>query len=383
MRFFHLSDLHIGKQLHHYNLREDQEHILQEVTEYARNLRPDAIILAGDIYDKSVPSAEAVTIFDEFLTTLSKMEPAIPILIISGNHDSAERLEYASGILESHHIHIAGIPPKYETDKMKKVTLQDEFGPVHFYMLPFFKPVYVKGVFGEVPESYEDALKKLLERESIDDTQRNVFVSHQFYTGSLGETITCDSETVYVGGIDNIDIAPVAGFDYVALGHLHGAQQVGKESIRYCGTLLKYSVSEETHQKGLTVVTLKEKGEQTQVEQLPLHPLRDVKRLEGRLERLLEEQGSEKNHDFVSICLTDEVELYQPKDRLEACFTHILEVRVDNPRVRSKLDEFDEKIVMKEPFLMFQDFFTEIQGRELNEEEAAMMQEIIDTVKEE
>ena len=281
MRFFHLSDLHIGKQLHFYNLREDQEVILEEVVSYARQLRPDAIVIAGDIYDKTVPSAEAVTVFDHFLTEVSKL--SIPVLAISGNHDSARRLEFAGEILRNSQIYLIGTPPQTETEWIVKVPFRDCYGEVCFYLLPFLKPGYVKGVFqGEIPESYDAAVRKLLERERLSDDVRNVLVAHQFFTGSSGEQPeTCDSEIFSIGGIDNVCADAVKAFDYVALGHLHGAQRVGEERIRYCGTLLKYSVSEEKQKKGLLMVELKEKGSLPELTILPLHPLRDVRRLKG------------------------------------------------------------------------------------------------------
>ena len=227
MKFFHLSDLHIGKQLHHYNLKEDQIHILKEVVDYAKKLHPDAVVIAGDIYDKSVPSAEAVTVFDEFLTALSEIEPAIPVLIISGNHDSSERLQYAAGILKKHHIYLAGEVPKTPEEFLQKVTLKDSYGDVDFYLLPFMKPSYVRNVFAEdKPESYTDAVQRILDREEIDyKNKRNVLVSHQFYMGN-SRPETCDSESVSVGGLDQVDVKILSGFDYVALGHLHGAQNL-------------------------------------------------------------------------------------------------------------------------------------------------------------
>ena len=227
MKFFHLSDLHIGKQLHRYNLKEDQQVILKEVITYAKELRPDAIVIAGDIYDKSVPSAEAVNVFDEFLTDLSEITPEIPILIISGNHDSPDRLKYASEILKRHHIYLAGNVPERPEEHIEKVTLHDAYGEVDFYLLPFMKPAYVKNIFVDgTPETYSDAVKEIIKREKIDyKDKRNVLVSHQFYVGEKAESPeTCDSEVFSVGGIDNVDIGSVKEFDYVALGHLHGAQ---------------------------------------------------------------------------------------------------------------------------------------------------------------
>ena len=382
MKLFHLSDLHIGKQLHHYNLREDQEHILREVIDYAKELHPDAIMIAGDIYDKSVPSAEAVAVFDDFLTELSLIEPVIPILMIAGNHDSAQRLDYASRILGHHNIHIAGNPPETREQKIKKVTLTDEHGEIDFYLLPFLKPGYVRNVFDEPAESYSDAVLKLIAREQIDWKRRNVLISHQFYIGNGQTPKTCDSENISVGGIDQVDIDGVKQFDYVALGHLHGAQKVFMENIRYCGTLLKYSVSESGQEKSLHVISLGEKGEEISVEKLPLHPLRDVRKLRGKLTDLIEEALPENRDDYVSITLTDEVDPYKPKEQLEKVYSHILEIRVDNTRTRQRLEDFQEEITLVGPLEIFGDFYKEIQGKELSSEEQALILDILEEIGE-
>ena len=384
MKFFHLSDLHIGKQLHRYNLKEDQQVILKEVITYAKELRPDAIVIAGDIYDKSVPSAEAVNVFDEFLTDLSEITPEIPILIISGNHDSPDRLKYASEILKRHHIYLAGNVPERPEEHIEKVTLHDAYGEVNFYLLPFMKPAYVKNIFVDgTPETYSDAVKEIIKREKIDyKDKRNVLVSHQFYVGEKAESPeTCDSEVFSVGGIDNVDIGSVKEFDYVALGHLHGAQCIGKPEIRYCGTLLKYSVSESTQNKSLTVVTLKAKGEKPEIENYPLHPLRDVRKKKGTLDEIIKEAQETEKDDYISITLTDEIDPYKPKEQLERVFSHILEIRVDNQRTRTKLKEMDEELVMKDPFTSFAEFYKEMQGREMNGEEETIMKEIFDKAK--
>lgn len=384
MKFFHLSDLHIGKQLYRYNLKEDQQVILKEVITYAKELRPDAIVIAGDIYDKSVPSAEAVNVFDEFLTDLSEITPEIPILIISGNHDSPDRLKYASEILKRHHIYLAGNVPERPEEHIEKVTLHDAYGEVNFYLLPFMKPAYVKNIFVDgTPETYSAAVKEIIKREKIDyKDKRNVLVSHQFYVGEKAESPeTCDSEVFSVGGIDNVDIGSVKEFDYVALGHLHGAQCIGKPEIRYCGTLLKYSVSESTQNKSLTVVTLKAKGEKPEIENYPLHPLRDVRKKKGTLDEIIKEAQETEKDDYISITLTDEIDPYKPKEQLERIFSHILEIRVDNQRTRTKLKEMDEELVMKDPFTSFAEFYKEMQGREMNGEEETIMKEIFDKAK--
>lgn len=382
MRFFHLSDLHIGKQLHHYNLKEDQKHILGEIVSYAKEYHPDAVVIAGDIYDKSVPSAEAVTVFDDFLTDLAEITPAIPVMIISGNHDSPERLQYASRILSKYHVYMSGNVPRTKEEHLTMMTLEDEYGQVNFYLLPFMKPSYVRNVFEEVPESYTDAVKMILEREAVDITKRNVLVSHQFYTNGGEKPETCDSEVISIGGIDNVDIKAVDKFDYVALGHIHRAQKVGGPHIRYCGTMLKYSVSETEHEKCLTMVTLKEKMEEPEVTKLPLHPLHDVIKKRGKLADILGEATENDRENYVSITLTDEVDPYRPKEQLENVYERILEIRIDNTRTRSKMIKDDEEEVSMDPVEAFAGFFAEMQGRELTEEEVSFMQNIFEQEKE-
>lgn len=386
MKFFHLSDLHIGKILHGYSLKEDQEHILEEVVAYAKEIRPDAVVIAGDIYDKSVPSAEAVSVFDEFLTKLCAIEPKIPVLLIAGNHDSAQRLDYLSRILGSQQIYIAGRVPAQREERLKKVTLTDSYGEVDFYLLPFLKPGYIRGLFEEeAPETYSEAVLKMIEREEIDWSRRNVLVSHQFYTGTEKEILTCDSETFSVGGIDNVDCRVIEKFDYAALGHLHRAQTTGKAQICYCGTLLKYSVSEAEQEKALHVVELGAKGEAVRLEQFCVHPLRDVRIYRGELEAIIESvNGQEEKcgEDYVSITLTDEGELYKPKEQLEKVFSHILELRLDNSRTRKKLEFDNEEVTLRSPLTVFADFFREMQGRELSLEEQRIVEEAVEAATE-
>ena len=380
MRFFHLSDLHIGKQLHYYNLKEDQEVILSQVVEAAREYHPDAIVIAGDIYDKSVPSAEAVTIFNHFLTEISDIKPAIPILIIAGNHDSAQRLDYASEILDRQHIHIAGSPPGESDEYLKKVKITDEYGEVTFYLLPFVKPGYVRNFLDEESEdTYTAAVRALIEREDMDLSGRNVLVSHQFYTAGGKEPQRSDSEAVVVGGLDNVDASVLEAFDYAALGHIHRSQQIGGPGFRYCGTLLKYSVSESNDDKALLMVELGKKGTEPVLTSIPLSPLRDVKKLEGKFEDILSETGKEKQkNDYVSITVTDDVEPYQLRERLEEVYPYLLEVKVDNTRTRTQLKEQAEVFDISDPYQVFCQFFEEVQGRKMNEEEQELLNEILE-----
>lgn len=377
MKFFHLSDLHIGKQLHRYSLAEDQRHILSQIVELVRSEQPDAILIAGDIYDVSVPSAEAVSLFDYFLSALCAITPQIPILLIAGNHDSARRIDFASSILEKHQVYIAGLPPMHQEEKIHRVTLQDEYGEVDFYLLPFVKPSYVKGIFEEEIKGYDMAVKKLIEREEIDPTRRNVILTHQFYTASGVEPQTCDSEIAVVGGIENVDIAALEPFDYAALGHIHRAQKMGNAKNRYCGTPLAYSVSEAGEEKSVTVVTLKEKGSEPEIMTLPLTPLRKVRKLTGNLETILDQATEEMREDYVSITLTDEVEAYQPKEQLEEKFDHILEIRIDNARTRKLMELTEQKVEDLNPYEAFCAFFLEMNQREMTEEEDKILRSVL------
>lgn len=377
MKIFHLSDLHIGKQLHHYNMIAEQRDILKQIVALTEREHPDAVVIAGDIYDVPVPSAEAVTVFDEFLSALNEIKPQIAVLVIAGNHDSARRIDFASSILEKHAVHIAGMPPVKCEEQMKKVTLSDKYGEVHFYLLPFLKPGYVRRLFDEEITSYDMAVQKVIERENVDESARNVLVSHQFYTAGGVAPKTCESEIRVVGGIENVDTKILERFDYAALGHIHRAQKMGRDENRYCGTPLQYSVSEAGEEKGITVVELKEKGKKPVISTLPLKPMRQVRRLEGTLDEILSGATEESRQDYVSIVLTDEVEPYQPKERLEANFDYILEIRIDNARTRKLLDFSEEEVENLSPYEAFAAFFAEMNGRKMTEEEDSVIRETI------
>jgi exonuclease SbcD len=371
--------------LNHYNLREDQIFILNKIVDKAGELRPEAIVIAGDIYDKSIPSAEAVSIFDDFLTKISELKPSIPVFIISGNHDSAERLDFANSILAKHNVFIAGLPPREKDEYLKKVTLKDEYGDIDFYLLPFIKPGYVRHLFedGEIT-SYDSAVRKIIERESIDFTKRNVLISHQFFTFKDIKPETCDSEVslISVGGLDNVDASAVKDFDYVALGHIHGAQRIGYEHVRYAGTLLKYSVSERHHNKALLVVNVKDKNKDVEIEQIKLKPLRDLRLEEGLLADILSRATEANKDDYLSVILKDEIDQYKPKEQLENVYSHILEIRVDNTRTRSRLEASNEEIEIDNPVTAFEKFFFDMQSREMTEDERKAITEIILSVKE-
>ena len=396
MKLFHLSDLHIGKLLCGYSLRENQEAVLSQIADYAKAEHPDAILICGYIYDKSAPSGEAYVMFDRFLEALSEIRPRIPVLIIAGNHDSPERLSYASSFLERHSIYLSVFPPVREDEFLKKIELADEYGPVDFYLLPFLKPGYLRPLLPDGSAlSYEEAVRFLLSREKIDSGRRNVILSHQFYTAGQSEPETCDSEAAVAmaGGLDRIDISVLDAFDYAALGHLHGSQRVGRESARYCGTPYKYSVSEERHHKAVTVVELGKKGEEPRLRFLPLSGLQDVRRLRGTLEEVLEAaSGGQPSvpsassgvcHDFVSVTITDEQEPYRIRERLEERYDHLLELRVDNARTRARLAESGtENDPAPEPMEAFRQFYETVNHMPLPEEGERIMKGLIREIQE-
>lgn len=380
MRIFHLSDLHIGKQLFQYSLYREQEYLLHSIVEMVRERRPDVILIAGDIYDKSVPSAEAVQIFDAFLTELAAIVPAIPVLIIAGNHDSAKRLDYAKEILKREHIYIVGTPPAAETEYIPKFVLADAYGPVNFYLLPFMKPGHVRNIFPDV-EGYDDAVYRLVRREQIDVRERNVLLTHQFYVASGVNPQRSESEVITVGTIDSVDIKAVEDFDYVAMGHIHRMQSVGHSRFSYSGTLFPYSVSESLHEKGFFEVELGPKGQEPVVNKVTVKGLRTVVRLTGLLEEVVTKAPIHQD-DYVSIVLTDEKIPFEAKELLESYFSHILEIRFDNQDTRDLMQEFEEEIESTDPLTIFAGFFEEMHQRELNEKEEEAVVEAINTAAE-
>lgn len=386
MKIFHLSDLHIGKQLNGYSLKENQEAVLNQIVDYAASRHPDVILICGDIYDKTAPSGEAYTMFGNFLEALSRIKPEITVLIIAGNHDSPERLSYASAFLERHRIHLSVFPPRNQEEYLKKVVLRDENGPVNFYLLPFLKPGYVRQLFPDnQPDGYESAIRAVLERETIDAGERNILLSHQFYTAGSKDPETCESEqaVIMAGGLDRVDASVLSDFDYIALGHIHGSQKVGKASVRYCGTPYKYSVSEENHKKSVTVVNIGKKGDEPELEFLPLNGIQDVRRERGTLSEILKRATEENRHDFVSVTLTDEEEPYRVRERLEEVFDHMLELRVDNERTRHKRLEEGETVPVLKPLEAFRQFFKAVRGEEMTMEEEQAMERIVQEAKEE
>lgn len=379
MRLFHLSDLHIGLKLLHRDMREDQEYILERVVSLAAVKRPDVILIAGDIYDKSVPSAEAVEVFDRFVGQLREAVPGAAVMMISGNHDSASRVDCFRGILSGQGLYMIGKPPVREGEKMERVTLEDAYGRVHFYLLPFVKPGMVRDITGTREDgsllSYHEALKKLMEREDIDENERNVFVSHQFYVPagkSAGEVERMDSEIRTVGNIDEVRAELLEVFDYAALGHIHRPMKVGGERARYCGTPLASSVSEAGQEKAILMVDLEEKGKVT-VTPLPLAPLRKVAVIKGKLEDVLKQSCE----DYVSVLLTDKVDLdvIDMKERLHLAFPNLLEIRRETERRADYGGEADREILL-DPLELCCLFL-----KDMDAEEKKIITDVINTVK--
>lgn len=382
MKFFHLSDLHIGLKLMNRDLREEQMDILRQVTDLAREEQPDAVVIAGDIYDKAVPAAEAVEVFDSFITELKRAVPEAEMMLISGNHDSGLRLNCFREILDEQKVHMIGLPPRREEEYIEKVTLQDEFGPVNFYLLPFVKPSMVKQIVG-VDEngnnlSYDATLHKLIAREEVNTAERNVLVSHQFYlpVGENAESVErMDSEIRTVGNIDAVAADMLEVFDYAALGHIHKPMKVGSELYRYCGTPLACSVSEAGQQKGVIMVEIGEKDSKTSVKitVLPLKPLREVRIIKGILEEVL----AQACEDFVTVILTDRVDLdiMDMQDRIRMAFPYLLEIRRE---VLRKADYSEQLMAEKEqdPFELCCSFL-----KDLDDEEKTILRDVIHTVQ--
>lgn len=380
MRFFHLSDLHIGLKLVNHDLLADQEHILAQIIEQARQRQPEAVIIAGDIYDKAIPSAEAVGLFDRFITQLHEAVPEAEIMLISGNHDSAQRVDVFRQVLARHKIHLIGLPPMAEDEFIAQVTMEDEYGPLNFYLLPFVKPSMVKPITGTDDKgnnlSYDAALHALIERENIDETVRNVLVSHQFYlsTGTSADSMDrSDSEIITVGNIDSINGDILEHFDYAALGHIHKPQRLnGKDCYRYCGTPLACSISEAGQEKAIIEVDMGPKGE-VKTSLLPLQPLHAVRKIKDTLANVLAAPSA----DYVSITLTDEEDLdvFDMQDRLNAAFPNLLEVRRS---VRHSAN-YDAPIASQEqlsPFTLCQTFLGDLEAAD-----EALLAEIINKVQ--
>lgn len=376
MRFLHLADLHIGKRVNGFSMIEDQKFVFEQVYNVIENEKIDGIIMAGDIYDKPVPSAEAVKLFDEMLTRLVSIN--LPIFVISGNHDSAERIGFGSDILSAAKVYMSRV----YNGNLQKIELEDDYGKINVYLLPFIKPATVKNIYKEAEiKDYDDALEYVLSQEKIDETKRNVIVSHQFVTGAMRS----ESEEVSVGGLDNVSVENYEAFDYVALGHIHRAQQMGRESARYAGTLLKYSFSEEKHNKSMTIVDLKEKGN-IEIKEIPVKPLHDLKTIKGKFSKITSEEFYKelKKEDYYRAVLTDEDDILNAIGKLKSIYPNLMSMEYDNTRTRSySVVDNVETGEAKSPLDYFEEFFEKQNARKMSEKQRNYLLEILGEAREE
>lgn len=373
MKLMHISDLHLGKRVNEMSMLEDQTYILKEILRIAQEQNVDGILAAGDIYDKTVPSAEAVQLLDRFLTEAS--EKQIPVFFISGNHDSAERLSFGARLLDKGGIYIS---PVYD-GKTEPITLTDEFGKLNLYLVPFVKPSAVRRFFPEQKmDTYQEAFAAVMDSLQPDLCERNVLVAHQFFAGAARS----ESEDISVGGIDMISTDVLPPFDYVALGHIHRPQNIGKESVRYSGTPLKYSFSEVKDQKSVTIIQLKEKGT-VSIGTIPLKPLHDLREIRGSYEEvtLLDNYKDTDVNDYVRITLTDEEDIPNALGKLRVIYPNLMKLDYDNRRTREyRSVEHSEAAEQKTPLEYFQEFYQMQNNQEMSEQQQAYLQKIIEDV---
>ena len=373
MKLIHLSDLHIGKRVNEVSMIEEQAYILSQILQIIRREAPRAVLISGDVYDKTVPSAEAVTLLDDFLWALTKENTTV--FIISGNHDSPERLAFGGRLVADKGIHIS---PVYD-GSVAPITLTDEYGEVSFWLLPFVKPAHVKRFYPDAGiESYTDAIRIALEQMHIDPAQRNVLLTHQFVTGAS----TCESEEISVGGSDNVDASVFADFDYVALGHIHGPQNIGSERIRYCGTPLKYSFSESHHQKSVTVVQLEEKGS-LRVSTRALKAQHDLREIRGTYEEVTAKSYYENTavEDYLHITLTDEEDVPEAMQRLRVIYPNLMKLSYDNTRTRSNaVIDGAVDVQRKSPLQLFEELYTQQNNQPMTDVQRQYVHSLIESI---
>ncbi len=366
MRFMHLADLHIGKRVNGYPMLEEQKYVLQQVLQVASEQRLDGVILAGDIYDKTVPAGEAVQVLDWFLTALSQLK--LPVYMVSGNHDSGERLSFGAKLMEKSGVHVASM---YD-GTLEPIVLEDSYGPLYLYLLPFVKPVYVRKALENKVDSemldheiqtYDDAVALVLQEAKIDKNARNLLVAHQLVTGAA----RCDSEDVSVGGVDNVSAELFEDFDYVALGHIHGPQSMTRDTIRYAGTLLKYSFSECDHKKSITIVEMNEKGNVV-IETIPVKALRDLRVIKGEYNTLMSPAFYKENNqeDYIKVILTDAEDVPEAMGKLSTVYPRIMALEYENRKGRGNLLMDGADVVEKKrPMEYFKEFYEGKNGVEM------------------
>lgn len=377
MKLFHLSDLHIGKRVNEFSMIEDQKYILKRILDLAEEEKPDGIILAGDIYDKQIPSAEAVQVFDEFITRLAGR--AIPVFIISGNHDSAERLAFGGRLLNSRGIYLS---PVYD-GSVTKIPLKDQYGTVWIHLFPFIRPSTVRHVFeneADLVTDVQTAAETVIRHMEIDLKDRNILVAHQFVTGAS----RCESEDVQVGGLDNIDAAVFTPFDYTALGHIHSPQNVGTDRVRYCGTPLKYSFSEVDQEKSITVVELEKKGT-VRTSLLPLKPLRDMRKLRGTYLELTDRSfyRDMNREDYIQVTLTDEDDVPDGLQKLRVIYPNIMQLLYDNQRTKTTQEvDAAQAVEKKTEIELFYEFYELQNNQPMTKQQKDFAEQLIREIKE-
>ena len=373
MKFIHLSDLHLGKRVNEFSMIEDQQYILKEILTIVKDVKPDGVLIAGDVYDKSVPSEDAMKLWDGFLISLA--EKKIPVFAISGNHDSAIRFADHGELVDVTGIHLS---PVYDGN-VKKYVMTDEEGPVNIYLLPFIKPATVRAVFpDENINDYTDACRVAVEHMNVDTSERNILVAHQFVTGAQ----RCDSEEVVVGGIDNVNASVFDAFDYVALGHIHGKQSIGRKEVRYCGTPLKYSFSEKDHKKSVTVVEIGKKGN-VDISEVPLIPKHDLREVRGSYDEVTMKSNYENTDtdDYVHIVLTDENDIPDAVGKLRVIYPNLMKLSYDNKRTAMQKEVTDaEDVEKKSPIELFGEFYEMQNNQEMTDEQREFVQNLIESI---
>lgn len=376
MKIMHLSDLHIGKKVNEYSMLQDQIYILKEILHIIDDEKVETVIIAGDVYDRSLPPNEALELFDEFLYQLSSRN--VNVFVISGNHDSPERISYGGRMMTENKIFLS---PVYDGN-VKPITLNDDYGEVNFYLLPFVRPADIRRYFpDENIENYTDAVKVAIDNMNVDFSERNILVTHQFVTGAE----LSESEDIIVGGTDNVSGEVFDGFDYVAIGHIHREQTVGKDNIRYCGTPLKYSFSEAKHIKSVTILDFNDKGN-IEYSKIPLTPLRDMREIRGTYYELTLKSSYESTNteDYLHITLTDEEDIPDAIGKLRSIYPNIMKLDYDNLRTRgSGTVDAIENIESKSPFELFADLFKQQNNQDMSEEQEEIMRNLIDKIWEE
>ncbi len=374
MKLIHLSDLHIGKRVNEFSMLEDQRAILSQILAAVKREQADGVLVAGDIYDKPVPPAEAVQMFDEFLTRLAELET--PVFVISGNHDSAERVAFGARLMSGRGVYVS---PVYDGN-VTGITMKDKYGEVVVYLLPFVKPALVRHVFeDEDPGSYQDAVRIAVDHIAVDQNKRNVLVAHQFVTGAF----RCDSEEVLVGGLDNVDVSVFDAFDYVALGHIHSPQHVGRETVRYCGTPLKYSFSEAEQEKSMTVVELGEKG-RVEIKTLPFKPLRDMRRIRGTYLEVtaLDYYKDTNQEDYVQVTLTDEEDVPDGMQKLRVIYPHLMKLEYDNRRTRESREVTGAcEVEQRSELELFEEFYELQNNQPVSEKQREFVERMIQGIQ--